>query len=337
MSKLVRIGALSIVALATIAAAPADLPYTIVQLGHLGGDYTQPLAINDRRQVVGVSAADDGASHPFLWQNGVMTDLGLLPEGISAAAEDINYFGDVVGAGTAESFPFQPHAVLWRRGQVIPLPLLPGGSYSQAFAINDWGLIAGAADDGVSTHATVWLSGRPIALEGLALPTGDSGGWATDVNNLGQVVGYAYVDGPHTRAVLWNGGRAIDLGTLPGDNHSQALAINDRGQIVGVSANIEASTERAFLWERGVMRDLGLPPGETFARAEDINIFGVAAGVSGTTRPQAALFARGQIAHLPALPNQVSSIANDMNNLGDVVGYLSTDTASPGVIWLRRP
>jgi probable HAF family extracellular repeat protein len=337
MSRALRTGALSLAALVGLAAAPAEPPYTIIELGHLGGSYTQPLAINDRRQVVGVSAAADGFSHPFLWQQGVMTDLGLLPEGISASAEDINAVGDVVGAGTAESFPYQPHAILWRRGQVIPLALLPGGSYSQAFAINDWGLIAGAADDGVSTHATVWWAGTPIPLEGLALPTGDSGGWATDVNNLGQVVGSAYVDGPHTRAVLWQAGRAIDLGTLPGDDHSQALAINDRGQIVGLSANIEASTMRAFLWERGAMRDLGIPPGEGFARAEDINVFGVAAGVFGTTRPRVALFTRGRIAPLPAVPNQIGSLANDMNNLGDVVGYALTDTGSPGLVWLRRP
>ena len=336
MSRILRIGALGLVALTAIAAAPAELPYTIVELGHLGGNYTQPLAINDRRQVVGVSAAADGASHPFLWQNGVMTDLGLLSDGISAAAEDINYVGDVVGAGTTESFPYQPRAVLWRRGQVIPLPLLAGGTGSQAFAINDWGLIAGVADDGQANQATVWLRGTPIPLEGLPSPFGPNG-WATDVNNLGQVVGYAYVGSPSTRAVLWRQGRPVDLGTLPGDDFSAAHAINDRGQIVGISGNLGASTERAFLWENGVMRALPTPPDATYSQAADINVFGVATGVVGTPRPQAVLFSRGQVVRLPSLPGTVLSIPNDMNNLGDVVGYISTDAGSPGVVWLRRP
>jgi probable HAF family extracellular repeat protein len=300
MSRALRIGALCIVAWAGLGATPTDPQYTIIELGHLGGNYTEPHAINDRRQVVGLSVFTDDFIHPFLWQNGQMTDLGLLPDGIAADAQDINFVGDVVGAGTAASHPDFPHAILCRQGRVIELGMFPGGFAAQAFAINDWGLIAGMADDGVATQATVWWQGRPIALG--ALPSSVGYSEAADVNNLGQVVGRSLMDSVRSHATLWERGRIIDLGTLPGDDHSMAFAINDRSQIVGLSGNVGQSTQRAFLWEHGVMRDLGIPPGATFSGATDINLFGVVLGHAGMARVRAGLFFRGQFFRLPLRP-----------------------------------
>ena len=57
------------------------------------------------------------------------------------------------------------------------------------------------------------------------------------------------------RAVLWERGRPIDLGTLPGDLQSEAAAINYRGQIVGSSSD-QNGNSRPFLWKDGVMTEL---------------------------------------------------------------------------------
>jgi probable HAF family extracellular repeat protein len=61
----------------------------VTDLGTLGG-FTTAYGLNDRGQVIGVSAVADGSTHVFLWQNGHMTDLstrgigpGLTPGGIN--------------------------------------------------------------------------------------------------------------------------------------------------------------------------------------------------------------------------------------------------------------
>jgi probable HAF family extracellular repeat protein len=337
MSRILRIGALSIAAVAGIAATPSEPAYTIVELGTLGGTWTQPYAINDRRQVVGVSTAENGYIRAFIWENGVMRDLGLLPDGLGAEARSINIFGDVVGSGTTITNEYFPQAILWRRnGQQVPLGRIPGGFSSQAYAINDWGLIAGFADDGVTNQATVWFNGTARMLGALPGSIGYSD--AVDVNNLGQVVGRSLMaDAVHSRGTLWWGDRIIDLGVLPGDNHSQAHAINDRGQVVGYSANIEASTGRYFLWQNGVMRELTAASGEAIAGVADINVFGVMGVHVGSARPDAALLSLGRLFMLPISPGLDFSTIAGINSRGDAVGAQGSDTTglSPAV-WLRR-
>ncbi len=79
---------------------------------------------------------------------------------------------------------------------------------------------------------------------------------------------------------------AGDLGTLPGQPDSEATAINDAGQIAGVSGDFEfPMPQDLVLWDGDTMTDLGLllPPGEvgTFgvtARPLDMNDHGAIVG-----------------------------------------------------------
>lgn len=49
----------------------------MTDLGTLGGNRSRAYAVNERGQVLGVSAAPDGQDHAFLWTNGHMVDLGI--------------------------------------------------------------------------------------------------------------------------------------------------------------------------------------------------------------------------------------------------------------------
>src|SRR5205809_995323 len=84
----------------TVAWLALFLPATVlganlVDLGTLGGAYSQAFGINDGGQIVGASDTTGGANRAFLWQGGLMTDLGTLG-GRDSAAYGINAQGQVV-------------------------------------------------------------------------------------------------------------------------------------------------------------------------------------------------------------------------------------------------
>jgi probable HAF family extracellular repeat protein len=107
-------------------------------------------------------------------------------------------------------------------------------------------------------HALLWDDGKAVDLGNLGGTTGQAGGnlaWA--INDRGQVVGSSDLAGDATfHAFLWTNAAGMkDLGTLPGDAASSAAAINERGDVVGISLD-QSFNPHAFLWQDGVMRDL---------------------------------------------------------------------------------
>jgi probable HAF family extracellular repeat protein len=213
----------------------------------------------------------------FTWQWGVgMTKLPTLG-GNNGFATSVNDFGQVVG--WAENTVHDPtcvypqvlqfEAVVWgpSPGQIKQLPNYPGDPDGAATGINDKGQVVGisgicqnAVGNQSATHALLWQNGTVIDL-------GNLGGvaWNTPmaINNQGQIVGFSDLKGdqgganPNFHAFLWTKERGIkDLGTLPGDAISEALGINDQGQVVGVSYGAGFTNPRAFIWRDGVMTDL---------------------------------------------------------------------------------
>jgi probable HAF family extracellular repeat protein len=204
----------------------------MVALGTLGGKTSSAQAINSRGQIVGSSTTARGTSHAFLWQSGRMRDLGTLG-GKQSSALDINDNGQVIGSSTTASGAL--HGFLWQKGRMVDIGTL-GGTESRADAINNRGQIVGS-----STVAP-----------------------GPDPNNPSEDPD----PGPSMHPFLWQNGRKIDLGSLPGRPVSVGVAINDRGDITGV-ASWRASTGnaamnpeyKAFLWHNGkliALPDFGL-------------------------------------------------------------------------------
>ena len=71
----------------------------IIDLGTLGGSFSESQGINDNCQVAGSGyPPGDGETHAFRWENGTLTDLGSLGAGgTQTGATDINNSGQVVG------------------------------------------------------------------------------------------------------------------------------------------------------------------------------------------------------------------------------------------------
>jgi len=258
-------------------------------------------------------------NRPFLWQNGVMTELPKLG-GNNALVDGVNLRGQIIGISeTAIQDPncFPPQvldweAVIWGpRGEIQELPPLPGDSVGAALGLNDNRQVVGFSGAcafpsfALPGHAVLWENGLPTNLGSFG---GKLGNFALGVNNRGQIVGGSDLPGDATgHAFLWQNGVMTDLGTLPGDFSSVADDINDKGQVTGASCDVNFNC-RAFLWEKGVMIDLNtlLSPDSTLQliSGEGINSEGEITGTemdptTGDTRAFLAIPVGGSSAAQP--------------------------------------
>jgi probable HAF family extracellular repeat protein len=305
-------------------------------LGTLGGPNSSAISLNERGQISGSAETSSPdplgedfctfGTHlvclPFLWQDGSMTPLPTLG-GNNGAASGINNRGQVVGVAENSTpdpscpsppvFPFfsvvESKPVVWERGEIQQeLPTIGGDPDGFANAINDNGQAVGQTGNCTSVfHAVLWNKGTPTdlgTLGGLLLAP-------LDINNKGQIVGFASSpDGTVFRAFLWQNGVATDLGTLAPDVFGLAIGINDRGQIVGDSCDIDFAC-RAFLWQEGTITELNSlvhnPNAPFLENANSINSRGQIAGkttVQGTQLADAYLAtpSRGQAVGENAAP-----------------------------------
>ena len=222
-------------------------------LGTLGGPDAQSEAINARGQIVGISYTsfipNPGSGiptiDPFLWQNGVMVDIGSLG-GTFGVANFINSAGKVVGTSNLAGDQTN-HGFLWDRGSLRDLGTL-GGDNVQALWINDGGDVVGVSDlTGSQTHdGFLWRKGVMTDLGNLGLSS-----FAFAINSGGQVVGHSKINDGTFRAFIWEkGGPMVDLNTLVSPASDIVVVdpyyINDRGQIASTGF-LPNGDERAVL------------------------------------------------------------------------------------------
>ncbi len=270
---------------------------------------TQPDTLNEEWSCTAFFPRVTGTlCYGFVWNDGVMTPL-LPLGGNQSFAAGVNSRGEVVGwAETAVIDPtcnspqvLQFRAVLWdtKKNTKRELSPWPGDSTSAATAINESGQavgISGECDIAVGQRSAkrgvFWDGDRMEEIKGLG---GEFWHTPMDINQHGEVVGFSNPTGvlgivfqPH--AFYWTSeGGTVDLGTLQDDLTSQAVGINVKGQIVGISSR--PGSNRAFLFEDGVMKDLNGLKANVFPHvlifAQHINDNGVIVGravIQGTTR-----------------------------------------------------
>jgi len=193
--------------------------------------------INDKGLIVGYSLDSRLRRHAVVWKRAAFArDLSLILGGTNSAATGVNNGGDIVGDVDGQVFRLS-------HGRVTTFGL------GTALDINDAGLVAGYAPGQVPV---LWRDGVREYLPGLDGPIA-YGHTITGLNNAGDVVGYAFPQqGPlYSTAVLWRGGKAIDLGRYPGGTISAAYGINDKGQIVGEGNVAPGGPMHALRWTVG--------------------------------------------------------------------------------------
>jgi len=277
---------------ATPGAGPREIRYAVVDLGVLaGGDTSAATCVNGRGVAagssVGTTSDETSLSQAVVFRGGQVTTLrvGGIPG--SSSVNAINGTGDCAGFAQDGSGLFR--AIVWVGGEAIALPAL-GGGQCMAFGVNDDSLVVGWAQPGapaIEPRACRWEDGRATDLGTLGEGIRSV---AYGVNAAGEIVGASTVELDDTQpaaehAVLWLRDETVDLGTI-GGSYSAAAALNDAGQIVGVSTT--GRQQRPFgpgthatLWDDGSSPvDLGtLGTGER-SQATAINAAGVIVGSS---------------------------------------------------------
>ena len=217
----------------------------------LGGTNGGASRINNRGQVVGTAenttmdltcSVPHLNTEPVIWEEGGIRQLPTVGGDPGGGVDDINDKGQAVGAtgNCANSH----HAVLWEEGAAIDLGNLGGTFFFEATAINNQSQVVGFSDLPGDTmfHAFLCQDGL---MHDLGALSGDSVSFASAINNRSQIVGTSCLDAFFTNcgAFLWQNGTMLDLNNLiSGSNLFLVLAIgiNDRGEIVGSTADFHA-------------------------------------------------------------------------------------------------
>ena len=273
----------------------------IFDLGTLGGNASLANAINNRGQVVGyaLNTILDGdvngfsafilsvipfpvatQARAFLWQHGVMHDLGTLGSGNDAVAFFVNDLGQVSGVSLTNTIPNATTGIptldpfFWENGKMLDIGTL-GGTAGVPFQMNNRGQVVGNSNLAGDQNFHAFLWDKEEGLKDLGTLPGGSFSGANWINDAGESVGGSDSSNGH-HAVLWKKRAVIDLGTLAGDCKSDALSINSQGQIVGNSSPDCVQDGNAVLFEDGgapINLNTLVPPGSglTVVFAFDIN------------------------------------------------------------------
>ena len=306
------------------------LMYRIDILPSPGTGFDQGGAINNEGVVAGFSRQADGTRQATLWANGAAHVLGTLPGGNHSAVQWPGLTSDSTVVGIS------------RTGTADPLG-------------EAWSCTAFIAGAGRTCLGFVWHNGVMAPLPTL----GGTNGFAAGVNSRGQIVGWAEtpVHDPtcdnstsqvlQFRAVLWSpkSGITQELPPYPGDSTSAATAINESGQVVGISGECDQavgrkSAIRAVTWDHGTVSVLPNPWGNYWATPMAINDRGDVVGFSnppdgdfdGDSLRAVQWTRAGGFQDLGKLPGDFSSQANGINASGQVVG-LSCSAVCTALLW----
>lgn len=287
-------------------------------LDGIPGVWSRALYVNAAGKVAGISRTTRGYNRAFVWtptagNDGTLTEVPA-PDGHHSTPVGLTATGAVAGN------TFKPGPFGQTNGPAFYWPGSGPGHDSlgqvTAVDVNDAGQVVG---HNFPDSAFVWKSNVFTTISPPA-----NGFWVipVDLNNLGQVVGRYNVDFQNIHAFSWKtpNGPMVDLGTL-GGTYSEAVAVNDAGQIAGNSTLADESVTHAFKTAAGKrMTDLGaLPPGgSTFASVQSRN--GVIAGASNFDGSVFRAFLYDNRMKDLGLINTLETRPSGINDLKDVVG-----------------
>lgn len=336
--------------LSVLSATPAVAAnYTITDLGTLGGVQSHAAAINASGQIAGWSEiAGSSNRHAFLYSNGAMADLGTLG-GAHSQAYALNDAGHVTGFSWLSNSSI--HAFLYQNSGMTDLGTLN----------NQPGLFYG---DSINNNDQIIGHGLPYGAGGVVnffYQNGTMTNWkatsacpacqAVAINGQEQITGSLTTGPGVSHAFVYDNGTISDLGTLPGGLTAIGTAINEVGQVVGVSSvsGLSFIFQHAFIYSQGTMKDIA-----------DLGVIGSVGGINDAGQVVGSM-AVANSKHAFVYTNNATWDLNtliatnsgwfleeaaDINNAGQITGtgmingqrhaFILTPTSVPvpGSIWL---
>ncbi len=192
-------------------------------------------ALNNSNMVVGVATVPVGGTpttQAWSWTGATgIVLLGMPANATMSAAAAVNDGGEV--AATVRVAGLNTIGT-WKAGVWTVLGSPTPGTPALAAGNNNLGWVVGYHNPNFSSaRAFVWRPGS--GFQNLDRPAGSQEARATDVNDAGEISGWArYTDGT-TRAWRWKNGTYTDLGTIGGTTTSLAFAISQDGIVAGYS------------------------------------------------------------------------------------------------------
>jgi hypothetical protein len=306
-----------LVVLLTVCGPPVSAADWKVQvLGTYEGNPTLAAAVNARGVVVG-NTWIGGDERPLMWTeaDGYSLFLGDTP----GRAHDINDRGQIVGITRTGGFLWSDQDGLVDLGMFYPTRIANNGTIG--------GMCFDVVFDPLGRDP---INGPCIWDDGMAVPVVvEFSGVAMGINDRGAMVGYtdgydtpSEVETPFIRL-----GDEPQLLPLPPTSHSGwAASINNRGLVVGGSWTSRANAPLVWDGRRGIV----LPAPDVNGVAVAINNRGDIVGVDYGLRRGIVWSTRTDLAYLPGGD---TNEATDINERGDVVGWVSIDGRQHAAIW----
>ncbi len=292
--------------------------YSVADLGTFGGSVSSAAGINERSWITGsANLSGDAMAHAALWRDGKALDLGTLGGPNSAIAWP-NHSNSGFLAGISELSALNPYHEPWSCSAFFP--------------------------GNATTHVCVGFTWRNNAMHALST-LGGYNGYAAGTNDFGAIAGWAE-NRKHDstcnsgqvlqfKPVVWIDERIHALPTLGADPDGAATGVNDSGAVVGISGICDQAVGRftarhAVIWENNTVREIPTFGGVSWNTPTAVNNRGEVVGfanvpgpddTAGKLRPVAFFWSRaGGLHKIAPLPGDVYSLAEGLNDRGDIVG-----------------
>ncbi|MEH2449494.1 MAG: DUF3466 family protein [Nostoc sp.] len=157
------------------------------------------------------------------------------------------------------------------------------------------------------------------SITDLGALTGEASTFAEDINDSGEVIINSFTD-----SFFYSNGLIKKISPLPGDNQLAVTGINNLGQVIGDSlGRNKFNLSYPFLYSNGITQPLPLQNAIPYAINDRTQIVGDRGQIVGVESGGPFLYSDGIVTSI-GNPNNV---VYGLNNLGQVIGILSSNTA----------